>query len=154
MTTPLPTILPSLRTLGLAGLLPQIVAVLVVLAMPDWRWVALAAGWAYAALIFSFLGGMWWAIALVRSELPPRIHALAVAPSLIAFASFLPWTLGWTWPGPSLMILGALLTLSYRVDRWISSVTPLPDGWIVLRTQLSLGLGALTIALAFLAGNP
>lgn len=153
MTTT-PRLPASLRRLGLAGLLPQLAALLIVLALPDWRWVALAAGWAYAALIFSFLGGMWWALALVQSELPPRLHAIAVAPSLLAFASFLPWTLGWTWPGPSLMLLGALITLSYRVDRWIAGFTPLPDGWIGLRTQLSLGLGALTIALAWLADQP
>lgn len=43
--------------LGLAGLLPQILCLVLVFDNQH-RFSALAAGWLYAALIFSFLGGV------------------------------------------------------------------------------------------------
>ena len=51
------------RLLGYAGQLPQVFA-LILLADPETRWIALAGGCGYAALIFSFLGGIWWGIAV------------------------------------------------------------------------------------------
>ena len=105
-------------------------------------------GFGYAALIFSFLGGVWWGIGVARDDAPGWIFAVAVAPSLIALAAYLPWIGGYAWPGPSLLVIGACLLLTPLVDR---AIGVLPAGWLALRLKLSLGLGAMTLALGVLA---
>lgn len=136
--------------LGYAGLLPQVLAV-VLLTDPGLRWTAIAAGFGYSALIFSFLGGVWWGIGISNPQAPRWIYGAAVLPSLIAFAAYLPWIFGWTWPGPQLAILAVALLLSPVVDRGISLTIALPDGWLRLRRRLSIGLGILTGVLALSA---
>ncbi|MCW1381614.1 DUF3429 domain-containing protein [Novosphingobium sp. KCTC 2891] len=133
--------------LGMAGLAPQAAAL--VAAWSSWRWAALAAGCLYAALILSFLGGLWWVQAMTQRTPSWRAHAVAVAPSLIAFAAVLPWCLGWRWPGPSLVVLGLTLLASPLVDRRLAPHSTLPKDWLALRAALSAGLGLLTLALAF-----
>ena len=78
--------------LGAAGLLPLILALFVRLAggvYPDTPIPIVLGGLAlsYAALILSFLGGIWWGVAATRAtpELMPRLMGLAVLPSLIAW---------------------------------------------------------------------
>lgn len=135
--------------LGLAGLLPQI-AVVAVLASGDLagRYVALALGYAYAALILSFLGGLWWGLA-AKTESPPRwMWFAAVAPSLVALASAWPWAVGLAWPGPSLVTLGVALIAALGVDGALVRLAIAPPGWMRLRVPLSLGLGVLTILAA------
>lgn len=147
-----PSLSPAARVLGYAGLLPQILNVGVILAGHEWRYAALAGGFAYAAAIFSFLGGVWWgqAVASARDGRPATTGAylLAVLPSLLAVALFLPWTFGWEWPGPALFYLGALIMGSPLVDRALGFA---PRDFLRLRWHLSLGLGALTIVLGLLA---
>jgi hypothetical protein len=120
----------------------------------EWRFSALAGGYAYAAAIFSFLGGVWWgqAIASARTGKPATTGAylLAVMPSLIAVALFLPWTFGWEWPGPALFYLGALILGSPLIDRALGFAQA---DFLRLRWHLSLGLGGLTIILGMLAGQ-
>lgn len=139
---------------GYAGLLPQLIAAALVFSGSEYRWTGLAAAYGYAAFIFSFLGGMWWGVGVSTRkdgvDAGP-IFALAVAPSLIAFASYLPWIWGWDWPGPSLAWIGFFLMLSPLADRWLMQRCDLPEGWMKLRWQLSLGLGGLTFALAAVA---
>jgi hypothetical protein len=137
--------------LGYAGLLPQLIAVLFLLDGAGMRWIATAGGYGYAAFIFSFLGGLWWAIGALHSQAPRWIFIAAIAPSLIALVTFLPWTWGWNWPGPSLVILSACLAASPLVDQAIGKHVMLPAGWLRLRWHLSLGLGALTAVLAIAA---
>ncbi len=139
--------------LGYAGLIPQLIAVLFLLDGSEMRWIATAGGYGYAALIFSFLGGLWWAIAMLNARAPRWLYAVAIAPSLIALATFLPWTWGWNWPGPSLAVLAVALCLSPLVDRAIKKALPLPEGWLRLRWHLSLGLGGLTAILAIAANS-
>lgn len=146
-----PQLNDNLRWLGLAGLLPQLIAVLFLLDGAGMRWIAIAGGYGYAAFIFSFLGGIWWALALLNPAAPPWLYGAAIAPSLIALATFLPWTWGWIWPGPSLVVLSIALLLSPLVDWRLAQHFSLPCGWIRLRVQLSLGLGALTAILALAA---
>ncbi len=136
------------KWLGYAGLLPQIFAVLMLFDDGGLRWIAMAGGYGYAAFIFSFLGGIWWGLALVTPNAPKWIFAAAVTPSLIALASYLPWTWGWEWPAPSLWLLAFGLALSPLVDFAMAKSIPLPAGWLRLRMQLSLGLGGLTAILA------
>lgn len=137
--------------LGLAGLIPQVCAVLALLGDdPATRFPALALAYAYAALILSFLGGLWWGIA-AKSDAPPTwIWGAAVAPSLIALASAWPWMVGLSWPGPSLVALGVALIAALGIDLALIRRGLAPPGWLALRAPLSLGLGALTLAAAAL----
>ena len=136
------------RWLGYAGLLPQLAAVVLFVRGGEWGWVALAGSFAYAALIFSFLGGVWWGQALTTPAAPRWAFVAAVLPSLLALALFMPWTLGWGWPGPSLLWLGLFVALSPLVDRKLAIGGA---SWKQLRWHLSLGLGGLTILLGILA---
>jgi hypothetical protein len=139
---------PSAKWLGYAGLLPQFFAVLMLIDDSSLRWIAIAAGYGYAAFIFSFLGGVWWGLGLSAQNPPRWLFAAAVTPSLIALATYLPWTLGWDWPTLSLWILAISLFASPLVDRALARSITLPEGWLRMRTQLSVGLGLLTFMLA------
>jgi Protein of unknown function (DUF3429) len=143
--------IPALaRKLGLAGLLPQAIAVLLAFD-PTERFTALAAGYFYAALIFSFLGGLWWGIAVSSLAAPRWIFAAAVAPSLIAFATGVPWMIGAPWPGPSMIVLGLALFASLMIDFSLARIGLMGHDMLKLRQTLSLGLGGLTLILALLA---
>lgn len=141
---------PTARLLGYAGMLPQIICLGLILTGHEWRYSALAGGFAYAAAIFSFLGGVWWGQALQSGRAITRAYVLAVMPSLLAVALFLPWTIGWEWPGPALFYLGALILLSPLIDRALGYAAA---DFLRLRWHLSLGLGGLTIALGMVAGQ-
>jgi len=139
---------------GYAGLLPQLIAAALVFSGSEYRWTGLAAAYGYAAFIFSFLGGIWWGFGVIARKDGVNagpIFTLSVAPSLIAFASYLPWIWGWDWPGPSLAWIGFFLILSPLADKWLSRKCDLPVGWMKLRWHLSLGLGGLTFLLAAVA---
>lgn len=139
---------PASRWLGYAGLLPQIICVVLALSGREYGYTALAGGFAYAAAIFSFLGGVWWGQAIASGKGGAGAYLVAVMPSLLAVALFLPWTFGWEWPGPALIYLGGLIMLSPMVDRKLGFAS---RDFMLLRVQLSAGLGALTIALGFVA---
>lgn len=130
------------RQLGYAGLLPQAVCALYVFDGGKWQWTAQAMAFGYAALIFSFLGGLWWGIGLMRERAPGWLFGCAVMPSLLALAAYAPWILGWEWPGPSPIAIGAMLIASPNIDVLIGD---LDRAWLSLRLQLSLGLGGLTM---------
>jgi hypothetical protein len=143
--------LPSAaKNLGFAGLIPQAIALLMALDN-TWKFAGLASGYFYAALIFSFLGGLWWGIAISRSDAPQWIFGAAVVPSLLAFASGIPWMIGTGWPGPSLFLLAALMILSLFVDHRLKQLGLISEALFAMRVRLSLGLGALTFALGLLA---
>lgn len=138
--------------LGLAGILPQAACVVSGYVDPAARWETGAAGCFYAALILSFLGGIWWSNALSAGERRPWPYVVAVLPSLIAWAALMPWFQGLEWPGPSLLVLGACLIASPAVD-WLltrRATVPSPAGWLTLRCILSLGLGLSTILLGLM----
>ena len=139
---------------GYAGLLPQVIAAAMLFSSDELRCIGLASAYGYAAFIFSFLGGIWWGFGVVaRNDVAPAgsIFAAAVAPSLIAFLSYLPWIWGLDWPGPSMLLIGTCLMLSPLVDGWLQSQCDLPSGWMRMRWVLSLGLGGLTLALGLVA---
>ncbi|MBY0342758.1 MAG: DUF3429 domain-containing protein [Sphingomonadales bacterium] len=139
---------PAARVLGYAGLLPQVFCCAMILAGHEWRYAALAGGFAYAAAIFSFLGGVWWGQAVQSGRATTGAYVLAIMPSLLAVALFLPWSFGWEWPGPALFYLGALILASPLVDRALGYAAP---DFLRLRWHLSVGLGTLTLLLGALA---
>ncbi|QPC99073.1 DUF3429 domain-containing protein [Qipengyuania soli] len=140
------------RLLGLAGLLPQFACAAILYAgPPDWRYAALSLAFAYAALIFAFLGGMWWGFAAAAPAAERRqalgwLWVAAVLPSLVALAAFLPWVFGWAWPEPSLAMLGGAILLSPAIDARLGPLAP--RWWMSLRVTLSLGLGIATLLVA------
>lgn len=140
------------RWLGYAGLLPQAAVVAALLTHDlEWRFTALATGFAYAALILSFLGGLWWGLAAQASERTPKwVWPVAVIPSLVALLSALPWATGDTWPVPSMLLLGVSLIVALGVDYRLYRLGIAPAGWMTLRVPLSVGLGLLTIGAALL----
>ncbi len=142
---------PIARLLGLSGLLPQLAAVVLLLTGdPQSRFSALAIAYAYAAIILSFLGGLWWGLA-ARTDSPPRwLWFASVAPSLVALVTAWPWMVGLRWPGPSLVVLGLSLIAALLVDRALVRAGIAPPGWMALRVPLSLGLGVLTMLAAAL----
>ena len=142
---------PIARLLWLSGLLPQLAAVALLLSGdPQSRFSALAIAYAYAAIILSFLGGLWWGLA-ARTDSPPRwLWFASVAPSLIALVTAWPWMVGLRWPGPSLVVLGISLIAALLVDRALVKAGIAPPGWMKLRMPLSLGLGVLTMLAAAL----
>lgn len=153
MTQPtLPEMQPTLpfaaRALGLAGLIPQVLVVAaLVMGGADVWFTALSVGYAYAALIFSFLGGLWWGLAAMGgARAPTWAWVAAVVPSLLALASAWPWATGGEWPGPSLIFLGLAIVASLLVDLRLKAAGVTPGGWLALRVPLSIGLGSLTIA--------
>ena len=133
---------------GLAGLVPQASCLLLVARGGPEGWFALAAACFYAAIILSFLGGLWWMAALLGGVRSGWMYALAVTPSLIGFAALLPWCAGWRWPGPSLVALGLALLASPLVDLGLGQYAVLPAGWMRLRAVLASGLGILTLSIA------
>ena len=145
------TILPRpLIALGLAGLVPQAICLMAVAYGGPERWIALAAGCFYAAIILSFLGGMWWMAGLLSGLRAGWVYGLAVLPSLIGFAALLPWTVGWSWPGPSLVVLALALLVSPLVDRTLARHMAVPPGWLRLRMAMAGGLGLMTLLIAAL----
>lgn len=137
------------RLLGYAGLLPQLVALLLVATGVDAPLGALLA-FAYALLILSFLGGVWWGLAIRRMRDQARLVLLAVVPTLAAFALIVARLLGLRHDA-ALGAVGVLLLLTLLVDRSFDRMGEAPAGWLRLRTLLSVGLAALTIATGALA---
>lgn len=139
------------RLLGLAGLLPQLAAGYVLLEnSSDWHYTALSMAYAYAALILSFLGGLWWGLAAQATRPPGWVWYAAVVPSLIALASAWPWATGETWPGPSMVVLGLGLIAALGVDWQLRRTGVAPTWWLSLRVPLSIGLGGITLAIGLL----
>jgi hypothetical protein len=139
---------PAARALGYAGVFPQVACIALILAEHDWRYAALAGGFAYAAAIFSFLGGVWWGQAVQSGRASAGAYIVAVLPSLLAVGLFLPWSFGWEWPGPALLYLGALILGTPLIDRVLGFAN---EDFLRLRRHLSILLGSLTIVLGLLA---
>jgi hypothetical protein len=136
--------------LGLAGLFPQAACLLLALMSGSYQLEARTAGCFYAAIILSFLGGMWWMAGLMSCERHYGVYLFAVVPSIAGWIALLPWVIGWAWPGPSLAFLGVLLLLRPLADRAIARRLAPPPGWLQLRLALASGLAPLTLAIAAL----
>ena len=140
---------PVARALGFAGLLPQ-AAIVVWMALGNWgAWVLATV---YALAILSFLGGAWWGLAMRTDERQSTVTAIAVVPSLLVVgltvATLALWGSGW-----DLVAIGSALPLTLLVDRWLTRIGVAPDGWMLLRVPLSIGLGALTILAGVLVSS-
>lgn len=143
-----PVLPRPLVILGLSGMLPQAFCLALILAGGPWQWTIIAAGSCYAAVILSFLGGLWWMAGLLGGIRSWWIYALAVAPSLIGWAALLPLCANTRSLQPTLLALGIALLASPLVDRALARHVTLPHGWLKLRVIMASGLGTLTLVIA------
>ncbi len=137
---------PAIAAFGFAGLLPPAAAAAALLLLPagpprEFAWVALVF---YGALIFSFLGGTWWAWSAARPSAGRLL--LAVTPSLLALVIMLLLLSPLTRPYAA-ALLAAAIALSPLVDRALHADGLTPEWWMRLRVPLSVGL-ALCVAVA------
>ena len=145
---------PIPRALGALGLLPQgAAALLVALDPPLLRATGLLLASGYAALILSFLGGMWWGLAAAAASPPPRwVWLAAVVPSLWALAALgVGVALGL--PRVALLPLALAILLTPLVDRRLVRDGLAPHWWLRLRVPLSVGLALLTAIVAMLVSR-
>lgn len=145
----LPHLSRAAVALGIAGLMPQLAAVLVAFHPPH-RILALTLGYFYAATILSFLGGIWWGVAISRPQAPRWLFVAAVVPSLVAYGTAIAWLVGRSGWNTSLTLLGGTIMLSIAVDWWLNRLALMIDAMFRLRLGLSAGLGGLTLLLAAL----
>ncbi|WP_454884024.1 DUF3429 domain-containing protein [Sphingomonas oryzagri] len=139
--------------LGAMGLLPLLIALFVRLAAgadPDTALPGKIGGLAltYAAMILSFLGGIWWGVASARASENerPRLMVIAVVPAILATVLY-----GFSADMPVVCstLLGLVIAATPLVDRMLMKKRLVPAWWMNLRLPLSLALGALTIGLGF-----
>ena len=137
--------------LGYAGLFPQIAAVATCFFSAESD-VGPMFAFAYAALILSFLGGIWWGFAMRATQRQGHIATLAVLPSLfgtgvilLSIAHVLPL-------GLALVLMGSAVITTLLIDRRLVDTAHAPTGWMTLRIPLSVGLGGLTILCGIICG--
>lgn len=142
---PMPALL-----LGYAGLLPPVIGIALRLIDPARGGVANALSLFYAALILSFLGGMWWgaAAARVNGAALTLWLGVAVVPSLVALAA---GAVLFTSVVSGAAIVAAGLLGSLLVDMALVRAGHVPPWWMRLRLPLSVGLAALTLLAGLLA---
>lgn len=134
--------------LGFTGLLPQVFACALAITNGSWGIYIPVSGFAYAALIFSFLGGVWWGNALSSQKLHLWIFVAAVCPSLIAWIAALLIFVDFRWRPYSNGAIAIGLIISPLIDQQIGKIISHPKGWMKLRWILSIGLGFLTLIIA------
>ncbi len=136
--------------LGYAGLLPQIAAT-AVSALDPASDIGPLFAFGYAALILSFLGGIWWGFAMCRQSVGQgRLATIAVVPPILA-AFIIMLAISRVVPTDlALVLLGSGVLLTLLVDRRLADSGIAPAGWMAMRVPLSIGLGVLTIACGFL----
>lgn len=150
MTSRPPARVPrAVVALGGAGLLPPAAAAAGLFVLPagspqQFAWVLLIF---YGALIFSFLGGTWWAFAsrgmIGRAAEAPGAGWLlaAVTPSLLALVLLLLLLSPATRPAAA-ALLAAAIGLSPLIDAMLVGADLAPAWWMRLRVPLSAGLAA------------
>jgi hypothetical protein len=150
---------PVARALGYAGLLPQAAAVALLglkRFSSDDPWdelggLALVITVTYPLLILSFLGGMWWGLAMQGDRMQGRLATIAILPSLVAFGIAVFVSLTWAFDR-AFVATGVAVISTLLVDWRLVRTSRMPDGWMALRVPLSLVLGLLSIAAGIILG--
>jgi len=127
---------PQHRYLGYAGLIPFIF--LATASLLDSRHAAIFPI-DYAALIFSFLGGMLWSLSL-REKMPAHVALVSVSAMLWAWLWLIMPAYNWFW-------LAALSFVALWLYEWFLLRRFIAHDFLMLRGQLSL-IAALSLVLA------
>ncbi|MFY7864984.1 DUF3429 domain-containing protein [Roseateles sp.] len=133
--SPLP-VPPYAQRLGLLGLLPFVLGALLVWLVGGRNaeahaWVSFGLS-AYAALIISFLGGIYWGLGFRQAEPHLQPFVWGVVPSLAAWVALvMPAYAG-------LVLHGVMLVVCYLVDRRLYPALG-ASAWLTLRFRLSAG---------------
>lgn len=123
------------RMLGYAGVAPVLCLLVVAWSDSQWQQQALTLACTYGALILSFLGGIHWGFA--TSGVASMKHFMvSVIPSLWAWAALASPDL-YTVSG---LIIGLVLFLLF--ERRLAWIAQLPNWYLPLRLQLTIGLSA------------
>lgn len=147
--------------LGYAGLLPVVAALLFSVqplrARVEYSLFPAQAETSYAALILSFLGGMWWGQAS-RVQGAAWTYVAAVTPTLViaavSAALFVsPALEGATSTFCMSLVIGFAVLATLPVDVLLARRGIAPAWWLRLRVPLSLGLGLGTMLIGALAGG-
>jgi hypothetical protein len=135
--TPLPVLSldPVALKLGYAGLTPFVLGALLVWLIGDWNLAAHAfvmlALSSYAAIIISFLGGIYWGLAMRSPHATHQPFVWGVVPGLVAWvAVVMPAYAG-------LVLHGVMLVVCYLVDRKQYPVLGAAS-WLTLRFRLTV----------------
>jgi len=128
--------------LGLAGLLPSMAVLAVMLAWPAALDVAATAGLVYGAVVAGFVGGTWWGLAAGRAAPAalPRHLLLSMLPGLAAWLAVL------APPATGFAVLALLFAVLPPTDRRLLAEGVAPAWWCALRRPLSYGMAALHAA--------
>lgn len=127
---------PQHRYLGYAGLIPFVF--LATASLLDSRHAAIFLI-DYAALIFSFLGGMLWSLSL-REKMPAHVALVSVSAMLWAWLWLITPAYNWFW-------LAALSFVALWLYEWFLLRRFIAHDFLMLRGQLSL-IAALSLVLA------
>ena len=124
---------PLAVRLGYLALLPfALGAVLVWSGLGEWSVRAAAAVAAYAAVVVSFIGGIYWGLAFRQTDPPAALFVWGVVPSLLAASALmLP-------AAAALAVLGAVLIVCYLVDRRFYPANAI-GRYLPLRLHLTFG---------------
>lgn len=134
---------PVAVRLGYLALLPfALGAALVWFAPAIWSVRAAAATAAYAAVVVSFLGGIYWGVAFRQTDPAGVLLGWGVVPSLLAAAALM------LAPAAALGALGAVLIVCYGVDRHFYPVNEIAK-YLPLRLHLTWGAAASCLVAAF-----
>ncbi len=126
-----PPVSDTARLLGHLGLLPFVLgAALVWVVNAEAHPYATLALSAFAAVVVSFLGGIYWGLGFRLSAPPASLFIWGIVPSLVAWiAVMMPASAG-------LVVHGVMLLVCYAVDRRIYPTQGLSH-WLTLRFRLS-----------------
>ena len=126
-----PPVSDTARLLGHLGLVPFVLgAALVWVVNAEAHPYATLALSAFAAVVVSFLGGIYWGLGFRLSAPPASLFVWGIVPSLVAWiAVMMPASAG-------LVVHGVMLLVCYAVDRRIYPTQGLSH-WLTLRFRLS-----------------
>lgn len=124
------------RYLGYAGLIPFVV--LAIFSLFDSRHAEIFL-LDYAALIFSFLGGILWSLS-IKEPMPAHVSLVSVSAMLWAWLWLLTPAYNWFW-------LAALSYVALWLYEWFLLRRFIAHDFLILRGQLSL-IAALSLVLA------
>lgn len=124
---------PDAVRLGYLALLPfALGAVLVWFAPVEWSARAGAAMSAYAAVVMSFIGGIYWGLGFQQNDPQKALFVWGVLPSLVAASALmLP-------PAAALVVHSAMLVVCYLVDRKFYPANGI-GVYLPLRLRLTFG---------------